>query len=140
MYLLLVLLIKKKTKLFYVRQDALYIMDLHLQNDTIQTAVDESLTIDNNYVATYSPWVRLVDPTTNTPTWVPPSVAVAGALSFNDKTSAPWYAPAGLNRGGLSGITETYKVLSQSDRNKLYENKIKQRANLPNDGIFSNTS
>lgn len=126
---------QKATQLCYDRQDALYIMDLHQQDDTIQTAVDQALTIDNNYVATYSPWVRLIDPTTNTPTWVPPSVAVAGALAFNDQTAAPWYAPAGLNRGGLSGITDTYKVLTQADRNKLYENRINPIANFPNDGI-----
>ena len=126
---------QKATQLCYDRQDALYIMDLHEQDDNIQTAVDQALTIDNNYVATYSPWVRLIDPTTNTPTWVPPSVAVAGALAFNDQTAAPWYAPAGLNRGGLSGITDTYKVLTQADRNKLYENRINPIANFPNDGI-----
>ena len=125
----------KATQLCYDRQDALYIMDLHSQSGTISAAVDRALGIDNNYVATYWPWVRLIDPATSTPTWVPPSVAVAGALSFNDKTAAPWYAPAGLNRGGLAGITDTYGVLSQADRNKLYENRINPIANFPNDGI-----
>lgn len=127
--------IGKAIQLCYDRQDAMYVMDLHELDDTTETAVSTALNYDSNYVATYSPWVRLVDPKTNTPTWVPPSVAVAGALAFNDKTTAPWYAPAGLNRGGLSGIVDTAKVLTQADRNKLYENRVNPIANFPNDGI-----
>jgi hypothetical protein len=36
--------------------------------------------------------------------WVPPSVVVPGVLAFNDAVAAPWYAPAGLNRGGLTQL------------------------------------
>jgi phage tail sheath protein FI len=91
--------------------------------------------LDSNYTATYWPWVRTTNPTKNVPVWVPSSVMIPGVLAFNDSVSAPWYAPAGLNRGGLTAVTDTYKRLSQSDRDSLYEARINPIANFLNDGI-----
>jgi len=122
------------------RQDAFYVMDLHTYNYqgsdiSIQDVVDAATDLDNNYTATYWPWVRIVNPTNTLPVWVPPSVVVPGALTFNDRVSAPWYAPAGLNRGGLNSVTQTYEALSQVTRNSLYDARINPIANFPNDGI-----
>jgi hypothetical protein len=117
------------------RQDAFYVMDSNALTDSIPTVVTEITTIDNNYSATYWPWVKIVNPSNNVPLWVPPSVVVPGALSFNDAVAAPWYAPAGLNRGGLTSVIDTYQNLSQADRNTLYEARINPIANFPNDGV-----
>ena len=117
------------------RQDAFYVMDSNALSDSIPTVVTEVTTIDNNYTATYWPWVKIVNPSNNVPLWVPPSVVVPGALSFNDSVAAPWYAPAGLNRGGLTSVIDTYQNLSQADRNTLYEARINPIANFPNDGV-----
>jgi len=122
------------------RQDTFYVMDVHTYkyngtDTSIQDIVDATIDLDNNYTATYWPWVKINNPANNTPLWVPPSVVVPGALTFNDKISAPWYAPAGLNRGGLSGVTGTYTILSQADRGSLYEARVNPIANFPNDGI-----
>ena len=117
------------------RQDAFYVMDANALTDSISTVVSNVTTLDNNYTATYWPWVRIVNPANNVPLWVPPSVVVPGALSFNDAVAAPWYAPAGLNRGGLTSVIDTYQNLSQADRNTLYEARINPIANFPNDGV-----
>ena len=117
------------------RQDVFYVMDSNAIADTIQTVVSQVTTLDNNYTATYWPWVRIVNPAKNVPLWVPPSVVVPGALAFSDSVAAPWYAPAGLNRGGLTSVSETYLTLSQADRNTLYEARINPIATFPNDGV-----
>ena len=117
------------------RQDVFYVMDSNAIADSINTVVSQVTTLDNNYTATYWPWVRIVNPAKNVPLWVPPSVVVPGALTFNDSVAAPWYAPAGLNRGGLTSVSETYQTLSQTNRNTLYEARINPIATFPNDGV-----
>jgi hypothetical protein len=117
------------------RQDTFYVMDSNALTDSNDTVVQQVTTYDNNYTATYWPWVRIINPSKNVPLWVPPSVVVPGALAFNDAVSQPWYAPAGLNRGGLTSVTDTYKRLLQSDRDSLYEARVNPIANFVNDGI-----
>lgn len=117
------------------RQDAFYVMDSNPLTDSVATVVNEITTIDSNYTATYWPWVRIVNPAKNVPIWVPPSVVVPGVLSFNDKVAAPWYAPAGLTRGGLTTVSDVYTNLNQSDRDTLYEARVNPIANFPNDGV-----
>ena len=117
------------------RQDTFYVMDSNALEDSISTVVADTTTMDSNYTATYWPWVRIMNPAKNVPLWVPPSVVVPGVLSFNDKVSAPWYAPAGLTRGGLTSVSDTYINLSQANRDTLYSARINPIANFPNEGI-----
>jgi hypothetical protein len=49
----------------------------------------------------YWPWVQIADLGVNKNVWVPPSTVMGGVFAFNDKVSHPWFAPAGLNRGGI---------------------------------------
>ena len=117
------------------RQDTFYIMDAGALTDSISTVTNQVTSIDSNYTATYFPWVRIVDTGKNKPIFVPPSVVVPGALSFNDAVAAPWYAPAGLNRGSLTSVINTYEKLTQADRDELYEDRVNPIANFPNTGI-----
>jgi len=117
------------------RQDTFYVMDSNALTDNITTVTNQVTTINSNYTSTYWPWVRIVNPSTNAPLWVPPSTVVPGVLAFTDQISAPWYAPAGLNRGGLSSVTDTYKRLTQSDRDTLYAARVNPIANFPNEGV-----
>jgi len=117
------------------RQDTFYVMDSNGLEDTISTVVSDTATLDSSYTAAYWPWVRIVNPSKNVPVWVPPSVVLPGVLAFNDKIGAPWYAPAGLTRGGLTTVSDTYINLSQAMRDTLYEARINPIANLPNEGV-----
>jgi len=117
------------------RQDTFYVMDSNALTDTISTVTSQVTDLDSNYTATYWPWVRTTNPAKNIPVWVPASVMIPGVLAFNDSVTAPWYAPAGLNRGGLTAVSDTYKRLSQSDRDALYEARVNPIANFLNDGI-----
>jgi phage tail sheath protein FI len=110
-------------------------MDSNALTDSITEVVNQVQTLNSNYSAAYWPWIRITNPGKNVPVWVPPSVVVPGVLAFNDLVSAPWYAPAGLTRGGLSIAKGTYRNLSQSDRNTLYTARVNPIANFPNEGI-----
>jgi hypothetical protein len=115
------------------RQDTFYVMDTNPLTDSIQNVVNQITTLDSNYTAAYWPWLRIAG-ANGVPTWVPPSVLLPGVLAFTDSTQAPWYAPAGLNRG-LITASDTYKKLSQSDRDTLYNARINPIANFLTDGI-----
>jgi phage tail sheath protein FI len=117
------------------RQDSFYVMDSNAIDRSLSTVTSQVATIDSNYTATYWPWLRIVNPAKNVPVWVPPSVVVPGVLAFNDSVAAPWYAPAGLTRGGLTTVSDTYINLNQSARDTLYEARVNPIANFPNDGV-----
>ena len=117
------------------RQDTFYVMDGSAADRSVRDAISDVGGLDSNYTATYFPWVRIKNPIKNTSIWAPPSVVMPGVLAFNDANAAPWYAPAGLTRGGLTTVSDTYLNLSQTARGSLYEARINPIANFPSTGI-----
>jgi hypothetical protein len=97
--------------------------------------------INNSYGATYYPWVRILDTNSNQSVWVPPSVAALGVLSTTDRMQAPWFAPAGFTRGGLSEgaaglpVLDVSQRLTSDNRDTLYEKNINPIAKFPAEGI-----
>jgi hypothetical protein len=91
--------------------------------------------LDTNYAATYYPWVKTIDTNTNKLITVPPSVLLPGVFAANDRVAAEWFAPAGLNRGGLVGAVSVLDRLTQSDRDALYDGKVNPIAQFPGQGI-----
>lgn len=125
----------KAIELCEARQDTFYIADLTEAADNISTTVTNANALDTTYAASYYPWVKIQDPRNAKPTWVPPSVVMPGVIAYNDFIQAPWYAPAGLNRGGLTTVTDVYKNLTPKQRGTLYESRINPIANFPNLGV-----
>ena len=117
------------------RADTFLILDTAKYGDSVDTVRDNVKSLDSNYTATYYPWVKILDETTNRPTWVPPSVVLPGVISFNDNVAHEWFAPAGLNRGGLSDVLEAKTRLTHSERDKLYEDRINPIATFPGQGV-----
>jgi hypothetical protein len=117
------------------RGDAFYVMDATGIDDNISSAVSTVEGLDTNYAATYYPWVKIVDLDRNKPVWVPPSVVLPGVIAFNDRVSAEWFAPAGLNRGGLTEVVEVKTRLTQTERDTLYEGRINPIAVFPAAGV-----
>lgn len=116
------------------RQDCFYVMDCAGINASINDAVSAVSSIDNNFTATYYPWIQIRDDERNKNVWVPPSVGVAEVISFNDKVSQPWFAPAGLNRGGLTAV-DVKKKLTHLQRDTLYDGRVNPIATFPGQGI-----
>jgi len=117
------------------RADAFYVMDGNDIDDNVATAVNNVVTLDTNYVATYYPWVKMDNPAGNGQIFVPPSVVIAGVISFTDSVAHEWFAPAGLNRGGLDNVRMTKKKLTHTDRDTLYEGRVNPIASFPGQGV-----
>ena len=90
---------------------------------------------DSNYAATYWPWCQISDSQTGAFRWVPPSSILCGIYAFNDKVAAPWFAPAGLNRGGLDTVVQAARKLTHSNRDDLYEANVNPIATFPGQGV-----
>ncbi len=116
------------------RQDAFYVMDSNEISDSISDVTSQVQNLDSNYTACYWPWLKIINPT-GALISVPPSVIVPGALAFTDKNAFPWYAPAGLQRGVLTSVTNTYVQLNQSYRDSLYNARVNPIAFFPNNGV-----
>jgi hypothetical protein len=137
------------------RADALAIIDLkgdfqpaHESNDgkqypnlsqTITNLKDRQ--INSSYGCAYYPFVQVRDTLEGQLVYMPSSVVAIGAMSYTDRVRAPWFAPAGFNRGGLSSgiaglpvVNVTQKLTSQ-DRDLLYDANINPIASFPNEGI-----
>ena len=107
------------------RGDVFYLFDVAKLTETnLTTIVNQLQGIDTNMAATYHPWLKYLNTDTNQFMWVPPTVLMAGVFSFNDKVGYEWFAPAGMNRGGIPEATDVYTKLYRSDMNTLYENRI----------------
>jgi phage tail sheath protein FI len=117
------------------RADTFYIMDPAGQAASIGdvTAVAESL--DTNYAAVYYPWLKTIDTNTGKLITVPPSVLLPRVYAANDATAAEWFAPAGLNRGGVIGAAAVLNRLTHAERDELYEAKVNPIAQFPGQGI-----
>ena len=118
------------------RGDAFYVMDGSGYSANVNTAVNDIATLDTNFVATYFPWVKIDDPgRAGNMVWVPPSVVIPGVIAFTDRVAHEWFAPAGLNRGGLSSVRMAKKKLTHTDRDTLYEGRVNPIATFPGQGV-----
>jgi len=117
------------------RGDNMFVLDLVSYNSTVNQTVNQAQQRDTSYVASYWPWVRIIDPATGKHVWIPASTVIPGVYAFNDKVSAPWFAPAGINRGGLSTVLQAELKLTQANRDTLYINNINPIATLPKQGV-----
>lgn len=127
------------------RFDAMYLMDIE-EKDTqgnlvrsgtqpisVQLTANDfaSRALDNTFGAAYFPDVLMTDPNTKTNLFVPPSVAVLGAMALNDAVGHPWFAPAGFTRGALATALEAKVQLKKENMDALYDVNINPLTAFP---------
>ena len=117
------------------RSDAFLLIDPVEYGASIGQATAKAESRDTNYAATYWPWVKIPDVDLGRNVWVPASTLIPSVYAFNDRVAAPWYAPAGLNRGALDIAVQTERKLTQSNRDTLYESAVNPIATFPNAGV-----
>ena len=116
------------------RGDAIYVTDLVPFSSSISEVTTQANAKNTSYAASYWPWVQTIDPDSAQLVWVPASTMIGGVYAYNDSVSEPWFAPAGINRGGLGSVVRAEKKLSQANRDTLYTNKVNPIATFPGTG------
>ena len=117
------------------RGDNLSVIDLRDYDSGINSVTGEAASTDSSYAATYWPWLQTIDPDLGGQVWVPASTMILGVYAFNDTAGEPWFAPAGLSRGGLSTVIRAERNLTNGNRNTLYEANVNPIATFPNTGV-----
>ena len=117
------------------RGDAITVIDLENYGSTITAASSTAASLDTSYAASYWPWVQITDPDTAQLVWVPAGALIPGVYAYTDRVAEPWFAPAGINRGGLGTVRQAERKLTQANRDTLYINKINPIATFPGQGV-----
>jgi hypothetical protein len=116
------------------RGDAIAVVDMVGYNQAINLVTTAAQSYDNSYGATYWPWLQVRSIETGRLNFVPASVIIPGVYEYNDKVSAEWFAPAGLNRGGLPTVIQPERRLTVGQRNTLYTGRVNPIAVFPGQG------
>ena len=119
------------------RGDSMAIIDTTAYGANVAAAVAASAGNGSSYGAAYYPWVQLFSSNLGKAVWCPPSVVMGGVFAFNDQVGAEWFAPAGLNRGGIGSVLRAERRLSQEDRDNLYDTNINPLASFPGEGVVA---
>jgi len=116
------------------RGDCIFIADLYGHGGTVSNITGQADLLNSSYAASYWPWLQTQSGTGKN-VWAPASVFIPGVYAFTDGSSAPWFAPAGLVRGGLTGVIQAERRLSRVQRDDLYDAKVNPIATFPGTGI-----
>ena len=117
------------------RQDCIAVVDLRGYNSTVTQITTAASAFDSSYAATYWPWLQTIDPNTAQTVWVPASTMIPGVYAFTDSSSDPWFAPAGLTRGGLGNVIKAERKLTSGNRDSLYTANVNPIATFPQAGV-----
>ena len=122
--------IEKAMSMCEYRQDCIYLIDppfglkakqvIDWSNASGDFSAAGSEPFNSSYGAIYWPWVQVFDRDNNTHVWLPPSGYVAAQMSYSDSVSRQWYAPAGLVRGMMTGLTDIEYSPTKEERDLLY--------------------
>jgi len=116
------------------RGDSIFVLDLVPYDSLVADATTQAASRNTSYAASYWPWVQTIDPDSGARVWVPASTMIGGVYAYNDNVSEPWFAPAGINRGGLDTVIRAEQKLTQTQRDTLYTSKVNPIATFPGTG------
>ena len=74
---------------------------------------------DSDFGALYWPWVKIRDTFNKIDIWAPPSGSVMATIARSDQLAAPWFAPAGLNRGAVPNILDVFSRPTLAERDLM---------------------
>jgi len=117
------------------RGDNILVIDPVPYASNITATTTEAASRNTSYATMYWPWLQIIDPDLGDRVWVPASTMIGGVYAYNDSVSEPWFAPAGINRGGLTNVVRAERQLPAASRDALYEENINPIATFPGTGV-----
>jgi phage tail sheath protein FI len=110
-----------------VRMDCLAIIDSPF-GMTVNEIIDwqngthplNTTRFDSDFGALYWPWVKIRDNFNRIDVWAPPSGSIMATIARSDQLSAPWFAPAGVNRGTVPNIMDVFSRPTLEERDLMY--------------------
>jgi len=116
------------------RGDAIAVVDLSNYGTSVANAAAAADSVNSSYGAAYWPWLQ-TQSATGKNVWIPASTIIPGVYAFTDGAAAPWFAPAGLTRGGIGDVIQAERKLTRSQRDTLYDATVNPIATFPGAGI-----
>ena len=116
------------------RGDAIAVIDVEQYGATVSNVTAAAGTVNSSYTATYWPWLQ-TQSATGKNVWIPASTVIPGVYAFTDGAAAPWFAPAGLTRGGIPNVIQAERKLTRAQRDTLYNSNVNPIATFPGAGI-----
>lgn len=116
------------------RGDCIAVVDLEQYGATVSNVTAAANTVNSSYTATYWPWLQ-TQSATGKNVWIPASTVIPGVYAFTDGAAAPWFAPAGLTRGGIPNVIQAERRLTRAQRDTLYNANVNPIATFPGAGI-----
>tara|TARA_R110001606_G_scaffold14779_1_gene61785 strand:+ start:4995 stop:6752 length:1758 start_codon:yes stop_codon:yes gene_type:complete len=117
------------------RGDSIAVVDMVPYNASISIVNQQAAGLDTSYAATYWPWLQTIDPNSGELVYIPASTFIPGVYAFTDASADPWFAPAGITRGGMGQVVRAERKLTSGNRNTLYEANVNPIATFPNQGV-----
>ena len=116
------------------RGDAIAVVDLERYGVGVSDVTGRAANLNSSYAASYWPYLQMQSGTGKNE-FVPASVVIPGVYAFTDGAAAPWFAPAGLTRGGIPNVIQAERKLTRSQRDSLYNANVNPIATFPGSGI-----
>jgi len=116
------------------RGDTIAVVDLERYGVGVSDVTGRAANLNSSYAAAYWPYLQMQSGTGKNE-FVPASVVIPGVYAFTDGAAAPWFAPAGLTRGGIPNVIQAERKLTRSQRDSLYNSNVNPIATFPGSGI-----
>ena len=118
------------------RGDTFFVGDLVGYGETITNVTLQTNNLNTSFAGSYWPWVKTRSAELSRDVFTPASTVMPGVYAYNDRVAAPWFAPAGLNRGGLN-VNRAEVKLTSAMRDTLYDARVNPIATFPRNGVVA---
>ena len=100
--------------------------------DVINYRLDKGF--NSSYAVMDSGWKYQYDSYNDKFRWVPLNADTAGLVARTEDGTAPFFSPAGLNRGQIAGVVKLALNPTKAERDRLYSNSINPVVAFPGEG------